>query len=80
VLDDLGAEVIKKDENGESWALQKLFEIVDARQGKHTIYTTNLNEEKLLIKYNPRNISRIMFQTDTVRLEGQDHRLKREEA
>src|SRR5690625_4159968 len=44
VLDDLGSE------KATDWALEKLFEIVDQRQGMHTIYTSNLNEEALFEK------------------------------
>lgn len=77
VLDDMGAEVLKKDDQGESWALQKMFEIVDSRQGKHTIYTTNLNGEELAKKYNPRNVSRMMMNTEVVKFEGLDHRIKK---
>lgn len=38
VFDDIGAE-------GEisGWGMQKLFEVIDQRAGKHNIYTTNLS-------------------------------------
>lgn len=70
VLDDLGAE------KSSEWAWEKLFEIVDSRQGLHTIYTTNYNPEDLEVKLGERNFSRIVNRdTTVVEIEGDNHRL-----
>lgn len=76
VLDDIGAESIRKDDQGESWALDKFFEIIDSRQGRHTIYTTNLNSVELVRKYSPRNYSRMMKDTEVIKFDGEDGRTK----
>jgi len=69
VLDDIGAE------SDTDWAIQKLFEILDSRQGKHNIFTTNLNEEGLEEHLKARNYSRIMYKTYPVKMTGKDYRL-----
>lgn len=76
VLDDVGAEQRKANDDGESWAVSKLFEIIDSRAGKHTIYTTNLNSGDLQRAVGPRNFSRMMQDTIILKLEGKDFRLK----
>lgn len=75
-LDDIGAEKTKKEEEGESWAVEKLFEIIDSRSGKHTIYTTNLSSDELSKKVGPRNFSRMMMNTKPFKFEGDDYRIK----
>lgn len=45
VLDDLGAEITTKDEF--NWAKTKIFEIINSRIGKPTIYTTNFDDETI---------------------------------
>lgn len=75
VLDDLGAERVKKEEHGESWAAEKLFEIIDGRCGRHTLYTTNLSSDELRRKTGERNFSRMMANTEPVRFEGRDYRI-----
>jgi len=72
VLDDIGAE------SDTDWAIQKLFEILDSRMGKHTIFTTNLNQEQLRKHLKDRNYSRIMHNTFEVKMTGQDYRLRRD--
>src|SRR5690606_31680904 len=70
-LDDMGAEKTKRGEQqGESWASEKLFEIIDSRSGKHTVYTTNLTSAELTKKIGPRNISRMMMNTKSFRFTG----------
>jgi DNA replication protein DnaC len=80
VLDDVGAEYVKPDANGyESWAADILFQVVNVRQGKKTIYTTNFNSKQLSQKYgmmSKRIISRMMNNAKVIKIEGQDHRLK----
>jgi len=72
VLDDIGAE---KDNE---WALSKLFEIIDGRIGKHTVFTTNFATEDLRSRIGERNFSRVMQNTHEVKMVGQDYRLKGE--
>lgn len=74
VLDDIGAEY-GTDHSG-SWATSKVFEVVDSRMGKHTIYTTNLNGQELQAKVGARNFSRMMQDTEVVKMHGDDYRLK----
>lgn len=74
-LDDIGAEKVKKDEEGDSWATEKLFEIIDGRSGRSTLYTTNLNSEQLQRKMGPRNFSRMMMNTKPFKFEGEDYRI-----
>ncbi|WP_193065317.1 ATP-binding protein [Oceanobacillus oncorhynchi] len=70
ILDDLGAE---KDSD---WSWEKLFEIVDSRQGLHTIYTSNYSPEDLIVKMGERNFSRIVNRdTTTVEIKGDNYRL-----
>lgn len=70
VLDDIGAE------QQTEWATTKLFEIMDDRAGKATIYTTNLNSEKLRAQINERNFSRMMENTEIIKMNGRDYRRK----
>lgn len=70
VLDDIGAE------HHTQWANTKLFEILDDRSGKSTIYTTNLNSKELRAQINERNFSRMMENTDIVTMNGRDYRRK----
>lgn len=76
VLDDIGSEQSKKQDDGESWAVSKLFEIIDSRSGKHTIYTTNLNAGQLQDRIGPRSFSRMMQDTQIIKVQGHDYRLK----
>lgn len=77
VLDDIGAEHIQIDGEGkgQGWGVSKIFEIIDSRSGKHTIYTTNLNSDQMQKRFGQRNFSRLMQNTDAIRIDGQDHRL-----
>lgn len=73
ILDDIGAE---HGSDHQSWATSKVFEVVDSRMGKHTIYTTNLNGEALQEKVGPRNFSRMMQDTKVITMHGEDYRLR----
>ncbi len=73
ILDDIGAEY---GSDHHSWATSKVFEVVDSRIGKHTIYTTNLNGEALQEKIGPRNFSRMMQDTEVITMHGEDYRLR----
>lgn len=80
VLDDIGAE------NSTDWATDKLFNIVDSRQGKSTIFTTNLSTEipedqddpkrpkGLEMKIGARNFSRVMMNAGVLQMVGKDFR------
>src|SRR5690606_20106411 len=76
VLDDIGAEHIELDRDGEGkgWGVSKIFEIIDSRAGKHTIYTTNLTGEQMEKRFGQRNMSRLMQNTFTHRMDGDDYR------
>ncbi|MGG4449610.1 ATP-binding protein [Brevibacillus porteri] len=76
ILDDIGAEQSKKQDDGESWAVSKLFEIIDGRVGKHTVFTTNLTSKELQDRIGPRSYSRMMQNTEVVKMSGEDYRLK----
>ncbi|MBT2215866.1 ATP-binding protein [Virgibacillus dakarensis] len=68
VLDDLGAE------HNTGWSTTKLFEILDNRAGKATIYTTNLDSKELRERLNERNFSRLMENTEVIKMNGRDYR------
>ena len=79
VFDDLGAENVRLDGKGDSWASSELFEIITSRTGKPNIFTTNCEPEELLKKYGSnggRIVSRIMKGTESLRIEGKDQRLQ----
>ena len=70
VLDDIGAE------SDSQWAKEKLFDVIDSRQGKHTIYTTNYSPEDLYEIMGERNFSRIINRDTTiVEVDGENHRI-----
>lgn len=70
VLDDLGAE------HNTEWAVSKLFEIIDDREGKSTVYTTNLGSKELKQRFGERNFSRLMENTEIIIMNGSDYRRK----
>jgi DNA replication protein DnaC len=72
VLDDIGAEYSGNAD--ESWAESKIFEVMNARQGMATVYTTNLNGEQLQAKIGARNFSRMCEGLVVVKLSGRDYR------
>ncbi|GAE36646.1 ATP-binding protein [Halalkalibacter akibai] len=74
VLDDIGAE--HGNDHSGSWSIAKVFEVVDSRLGKHTIYTTNLNGRDLQEKVGARNFSRMMQQCEAITIQGDDYRLR----
>lgn len=79
ILDDLGAEYIKKGEGHESWAVDKLFQVLTLRNNKPKIITTNYKPEGLKEKYGVlaggRIVSRMMMGTKPIKLNGKDYRL-----
>jgi DNA replication protein DnaC len=76
VLDDLGTEYTNSKNDIDSWAHTKLFEVLDNRSGKPTIFTTNLNSSQLVEKLNERNLSRVMDGTEIIKMDGTDYRRK----
>ena len=76
VLDDVGAEKSTEENKEYSWAKTKMFEIVDSRIGKHTIFTTNFEDPELLAMYGERNFSRMMESTHVVKMNGENYRLR----
>lgn len=74
VLDDLGAEQGNKDEF--SWSKAKLFEIVNSRLGKPTIYTTNFNDSNIAEAVGERVASRIYVKTKFIDMFTDDYRKK----
>lgn len=74
MLDDIGVE------NRNDWVEEKLFDLIDNRQGKHTIYTSNISAEQLLDKqqgYGNRDGSRILNRaTSPIPLEGNNYRIQ----
>jgi len=76
VLDDLGTEYTNQRNATDNWTHTKLFEILDSRSGKATIYTTNLRSEVLEQKMNERNLSRILDRTKIIPMSGPDYRRK----
>lgn len=77
VLDDIGAETTKQGEdNQHTWATSKIFEIIDNRIGKHTIFTSNYEPSELQQRLGGRNFSRMMESVHVVKMYGDDYRLK----
>jgi DNA replication protein DnaC len=76
-LDDIGAESVKQgDSNQHTWATSKIFEIIDNRIGKHTIFTTNYDVNELQQRLGGRNFSRMMESVHVIKMYGDDYRLK----
>jgi len=79
ILDDIGAEYVRSDDGNESWVTDILYQIVNVRKGKYTVYSTNYQVQGLIEKYGSlakRIISRMLENTQIIRLDGEDYRLK----
>ncbi|GIN38403.1 ATP-binding protein [Heyndrickxia oleronia] len=79
ILDDLGAEYVKNDNGKESWAVDKIFTIINSRVDKPTIFTTNYKSDELSKKYGNhggRIVSRMMNGTNVIKIDADDYRLK----
>jgi len=70
VIDDMGAEA------GSNHDIQKIFELLDNRLGKPTIFTTNLTHDQFTETFGKRNTSRILKNTIIIKLDGTDYRKK----
>lgn len=81
LLDDIGAEISKpkpksdQEDDEFSWAKTKAFEIFDSRVGKHNLYTSNFKNQQLLNHYGEREFSRMMEDTYSYILPGDNYRL-----
>lgn len=76
VLDDIGAEADDEKQNIESKVKTKLFEIIDGRSGRHTIFTTNFSVDKIQAFYGERNASRMLEGATKLILDGENHRTR----
>ncbi|MBT2735325.1 ATP-binding protein [Bacillus sp. ISL-7] len=74
VLDDLGSEARNSDEF--DWSKNKLFEIVNLRIGKPTIYTSNFNVQHLPTAIGERVYSRLYNNNKFIKLVTDDYRKK----
>lgn len=81
VLDDVGSEYIKKNDDGsETWATDILYKVADMRLGKALVVTTNYNESSLVDKFGnngPRVVDRLLDNAERHRLEGDSFRKNR---
>lgn len=73
ILDDLGSEARGGNEN---WRLGTIFEIVESRSGKPTIYTSNLTDNNLSDAVGNRVFSRLNNNTRFIDLFTADYRKK----
>jgi DNA replication protein DnaC len=71
ILDDLGSEASS---GNNDWKLKTIFEIVNSRSGKPTIYTSNLTEEDLVNAVGSRVFSRLYDNTKFIDLFTDDYR------
>ncbi|MUV39445.1 DNA replication protein DnaC [Lentibacillus sp. JNUCC-1] len=74
VLDDLGTEYTNLKNGADNWTHTKIFEVLDSRSGKPTVFTTNLNSSQLESKLNERNLSRVLDNTEIIKMDGPDYR------
>lgn len=72
VLDDLGAELGVKGNDSTNFNNDTLNRIVEARQNKATVFTTNLTGKKMSQAYGERILSRIMSNSQgfVMKIEG----------
>ncbi|MED3553993.1 ATP-binding protein [Cytobacillus praedii] len=71
VIDDLGSEAKSKDNE---WTIKMLFELVESRSGKPTIYTSNLTDTDLPDAVGKRIFSRLYDNTKFIDLFTDDYR------
>lgn len=79
VLDDVGAEYVKIGDGNESWAVDKIFTIINSRVDKPNIFTTNYRSDELSKKYGThggRIVSRMMSGTEVIKIDAPDYRIK----
>ncbi|MGO5012795.1 ATP-binding protein [Niallia sp. Sow4_A1] len=73
ILDDLGAEASG---GNDDWRKSIIFEIVESRSGKPTIYTSNLTDQDLPMVVGERVFSRLYDNTKFIDLFTEDYRKK----
>lgn len=71
IIDDLGAEATG---GNDDWRKSMIFELVESRSGKPTIYTSNLTETDLSIAVGQRVFSRLYDNTKFIDLFSEDYR------
>lgn len=79
IIDDIGAEYSKNNNDGETWASNILFNVLDSRLGKSVIVTTNYSESQLKNKFamdGERIVSRMHDNAKLIRVVGKDGRRK----
>ncbi|MDT4012011.1 ATP-binding protein [Staphylococcus simulans] len=70
VLDDYGTSL-------SNFGVQKLFEVMESRTGKHNIITTNNSSKELIQNKDLAKIfSRMMKNTTTINMNGEDYRMR----
>ncbi|MGP4073806.1 ATP-binding protein [Piscibacillus sp. B03] len=78
VLDDIGAEYNNQKGKFESWASEKIFKLVELREDKPTVFTTNYQAGDFEDKYGHvqggRIISRMMAGAKRIEIDGRDRR------
>lgn len=73
VIDDVGAEGTLG-----IFGLKKISSIVNGRQGKHTIYTSNFGPDQLFDLMGERIFSRLMnLNTEPIPIDGENHRMQK---
>ena len=79
VLDDVGAEYVKRDAQGfETWASEVLFQVINSRQALPTVYTTNYSAGDFSDKYGKqgkRILSRMLNSAEIIEFDGMDQRI-----
>lgn len=79
IFDDIGAEYVKENNGQETWASDILYQIMNARQTKVNVFSTNYKSADLKQKYgslSSRIISRMLSGAEVIKIEGQDQRMK----
>lgn len=77
IFDDMGAERVKKDEKGDSWFGDIMFQALTSRQGKAKVITTNCTSGELMELYGKnggRIVSRMNRGLKVIPVEGKDRR------
>ncbi|QAS52406.1 ATP-binding protein [Halobacillus litoralis] len=79
ILDEVGAEYHRREDGYETWASEKILKLVDTREIKPTVFTSNYTAEELIDKYGSiqggRIVSRMKHGAENLILEGRDRRL-----
>ncbi|MDI3298359.1 MAG: ATP-binding protein [Bacillota bacterium] len=77
VLDDLGAEYVKRADTGPSWAEERLYALINRRYEdlRPTIVTTNLTLDELAERIGERTTSRLVEMSVVLPVDGPDHRV-----